>query len=380
MRVLVVGLRGLPNVEGGVEVHVEELYRRLTELGVTVEVAVRKQYHSENAKNKCWQGIRYRVFWAPAASGLEAFFHTFLVVCWAAFSRPDVLHLHAIGPGLFAPLARLFGLRVVFTHHGPDYDREKWGSVAKCALRLGEALGCKSSHRCIAISRSIKRSVLDRYGVECELIPNGVPRAIIEPAGALLQSLELVPGKYILQVSRLVPEKRQLDLLTAFEQSNLADWRLVFVGGLDPKAAYVEELLVKTQPLSSVVLTGFRTGSELRELFSNAGLFVLPSMHEGLPIALLEAMSYGLTVVASDIAANLEIGLPANQYYRMGDVGELSQRLKRFAASPTSDVAKEDIKEWVGQNYSWEDIAARTLTVLESACAEGRCMNSGSAT
>jgi len=373
MRVMVTGVRGIHGVEGGIESHVEQLYSGLAEQGVEVEVIVRSPFQPAEA-GVTWRGLHLRRIWSPKTKGLEALVHTFLAVLWAAFSRPDVLHIHAIGPGLFIPLARLFGLKVVFTHHGPDYDREKWGVFAKRLLRLGEYLACKFANERIAISQTIRDLIRNNYGKDALLIPNGVPRASLRAPGSTMREFELEAQRYILQVSRLVPEKRQLDLINAFEKSRLDGWKLVITGALKQGDPYVDKVLRRSLEVDDVVLTDFRHGDELAELFTNAGLFVLPSTHEGLPIALLEALSYGLRVLASDIPANLEVSLNEHQYFNLGDTDELAERLKCFATNPPSPAQTSDIIEWVHQKYDWVQITKETHKALAAVAGASRAV------
>jgi glycosyltransferase involved in cell wall biosynthesis len=292
--------------------------------------------------------------------------HTLLVVIYAGFARPDLLHIHGIGPGLFAPLAKLMGLRVVVTHHGADYDREKWGWLARKILRLGERFAMGYADERIAISRTIAELIETNCGKSSTLIPNGVEIASRVCASDFLTELGLRPSRYVLQVSRLVPEKRQLDLIEAFARARLEGWNLVLVGKLEDADAYAQRVLDRASKVSNVHLLGFRTGQQLAEIYSNAGLFVLPSAHEGLPIALLEALSFGLRSVASDIPANSEVGLAADYYFPLGDVDALAARLRQFTqeAPPAAEIKAR--VDWVRENYDWDHIALATGRVYES--------------
>lgn len=207
MRVSVLGLRGFPNVQGGVETHAEHLFPLLRELGCEVEVIVRAPYVPAD-RGKEWKGVRFHRLWAPRSKRLEAIVHTFLGVLYAAIRRPDVLHIQAIGPALLVPLARLLGLRVVVTNHGPDYDRQKWGRFAKWVLRTGERWGMRFASGRIVISKTIQSMVREKYGLESELIPNGVELPDLAITQAALDQFALEPRRYVLMVSRLVPEKR----------------------------------------------------------------------------------------------------------------------------------------------------------------------------
>jgi len=175
MKILVLGVRGIPNVQGGVETHAEQLYPRLSALGCDIEVIVRTPFVPRG--QRAFGTLRLTRLWSPTTSGLEAFVHSLLGALYAAFKRPDILHIHAIGPAIVTPLARLSGLRVVVTHHGPDYDRAKWGSFARWVLRKGERWGMRYSNARIAISKVIADSICSNDGRDSYLIPNGAVRS-----------------------------------------------------------------------------------------------------------------------------------------------------------------------------------------------------------
>ncbi|MES1256178.1 MAG: glycosyltransferase family 4 protein, partial [Acidobacteriota bacterium] len=252
--------------------------------GCEVRVLARRGYQPEDV-GRVWRGVNFVSLWAPRRKNLEAVVHTFLAILYAGIvQRPDVLHIQAIGPALWTLWARLLGLRVVVTHHGPDYDREKWGRFARLMLRAGEASAARWSNELSVISSVIQRAVAAMHGRVGVLIPNGLTlHAPADGAGAL-QRFGLTSGRYVLLVSRLVREKRHLDLIEAFRRANLVDWQLVIVGAADHADAYAQEVVSAAARTERVVTTGFQSGAALHELYSNAGLFVLPSSHEGLPI------------------------------------------------------------------------------------------------
>lgn len=363
------GLRGFPDVQGGVETHAQHLCPLLVEEGCEVHVITRTPYQSVEI-GETWKGVRFHSVWAPKSKGLEAILHTFIGVFYAGILlRPDVLHIQAIGPALMTPLARVFGLRVVVTHHGPDYDRQKWGRFARQILQWGERLGMRWSNGRIVISDVIRRIVRDKHKCESTLIPNGVVLPELPSTVGNLAPFGLTPGKYIVLVSRLVPEKRHLDLIEAFRRAHLAGWKLALVGASDHPDAYTRQVLETAKKTPGVVCTGFQSGQGLLELYAHAGIFVLPSSHEGLPIAMLEALSYGLPVVASDIPANLEVGLPAEHYYPLGDVDALAVRLSEFAARPLNLETRDSRRVWVCERFAWRDIARRTKMVYQEVIA-----------
>ncbi|MEQ1530431.1 MAG: glycosyltransferase family 4 protein [Methylococcales bacterium] len=367
LSVMMLGLRGFPGVQGGVETHAEHLCPLLVELGCDVTVLVRSPYQLAETGPE-WKGVKFVSLWAPKSKGLEAILHSFVGILYAAVKRPDVLHIQAIGPAIMTLPARLLGLRVVVTHHGPDYDRQKWGWFARSVLKLGERWGMRWSNARIVISKIIADLVCTKHGVESTLIPNGVVLPQLPNSTNALNWFGLNPGRYVLLVSRLVQEKRHLDLIAAFKRANLPDWKLVIVGGADHPDVYQLQVMEKAKELGAV-MTGFQSGVALQELYAHAGLFVLPSSHEGLPIAMLEALSYGLPVLASDIPANLEVGLSAEHYFPLGNIEALAEGIRILSNISLTMEERDHIRIWVTQRYDWRKIAEKTLRVYT------HCMN-----
>lgn len=356
MKVVVTGTRGIPNVMGGVETHCEELFPRIAAMGTDVTVVRRSSYVSDGLTE--WNGVKLKDIPAPRKKSLEAIVHTFRAVNYAARVHADVLHVHAAGPALVTPYAKLRGMKVVFTSHGPEYDRDKWGRLAKAALRLGERLGVRYADDVIVISDVIRNIIKDKYGrtEKVHLIYNGVPAPDVCDFPEYFDELGIEPGKYILGMCRFVPEKRLGDLVEAYK--GLEGYKLVLAGDTDFEDSYSRKLKADARE-AGAVLTGFIRGRKLHSLLSHAACYVLPSSHEGLPIALLEAMSYGRKVLVSDIPANLEVGLPADNYFPCGNVESLREKLRRLLESdgtPRYDMTR----------YDWDTIAERVKQVYES--------------
>ena len=369
VKIMVLGIRGIPSVQGGVETHAEQLYERLAHLGCDVEVLVRTPFVP--ASRRTFGSIRIRRIWAPRTSGFEAVIHSLLGVLYAGIVRPDILHIHAIGPAIVTPLARLLGLRVIVTNHGPDYDRDKWGPFARWVLRTGESLGMRCANARIAISKVIEQLIQARYGRESDLIPNGAVPVSLQTDTNEIERFGLQRGRYFLQVGRIVAEKRQLDLIQAFALAKPAGWKLVLVGS--GNSEYTANVQAAAQE-AGVVLAGFQRGVALGQFYTHAGAFVLPSSHEGLPIALLEALTYGLPVIASAIPANLEIGLPAASYFPVGDVQALSAKLVSVTQAPPDEAAREMRRRWVTEQYDWTRIAKQTYAVYNRVVREPKLL------
>jgi glycosyltransferase involved in cell wall biosynthesis len=372
LNVMALGLRGIPGVPGGIEVHASELYPRLQALGAKITVLGRRPYRPAGAPTR-WRGVDIR--WLPSfrMQGVEALVHTLLGVLYAGIRRPDVLHIHAVGPWVWTPLAKLLGLKVVVTHHGQDYLREKWHAPARMLLRAGETLGVTFADECIVISHSIQAVVRAKHGREAMLIPNGVGDMRPLAEHSLIEKYGLAPQRFVVQVSRLVPEKRQLDLIAAFKRARLPGWKLLLVGGAQGSQRYAELVREQIENDPAIVCTGFLSSPEVQELLSHAGIFALPSSHEGLPIALLEAMKMGVPVVASDIEANLEVGLDATSYFPLGEIDVLAGRLRMLAAaSPEARAIIAQRLKMCCARYDWDAIAKSTMNVMQGVVRRGR--------
>jgi glycosyltransferase involved in cell wall biosynthesis len=362
---MVLGIRGMPNIPGGIETHAEQLYQRLSALGCTVEALVRSPFVASDVRS--FGSIRIRRLWSPRVPRVEAFLHSFVGVLYAGIARPDILHIHGVGPAIFTPIARLLGLRVVVTHHSRDYEREKFSRFARWVLRLGERAGMRYAHARITVSKTIADLVLSQYGRDSYLIPNGVAAAERSIDAEHVYRFGLQPGRYFLQVSRMDPGKRQLDLIRAYASAAVRGWKLALVGALD-NGRYSQHVRTAAKQ-ADVVLTGYLRGESLRQLYSHAGAFVLPSAHEGLPIVLLEALSYGLPVVASDIPGNLEIDLESPSYFPLGDISALAAHLRQLALTvPDSEHAARRLS--IARKYDWDRIAAQTLLVYRTVSGE----------
>ena len=364
MKIAVVGTRGIPDIMGGIETHCQELYPRLAAKGVDITVFGRKGYTKKDEPYE-YRGVKVVPVASPHSAGLEAFVHTFRCF-WNVWKlKPDIVHLHAIGPAFSAPFFRLMGCKVVYTHHGQDYNRAKWGCIAKTVLRLSERVGTAFSSRVIVISKYLDQWLQRKYGCKkTAFIRNGVniPAALDEGETSRWLDKHGLSGKrYIFALGRFVEEKGFHDLIDAYRKAGLVDIPLVIAGRADQESEYSRKLY-KMAEEAGVVLPGFIYGKELQALFENAALFVIPSYHEGLPIALLEALSYNRNVIASDIPANAEVPLPADSFYKTGDVDELAEKLKRFINLTGTQNYRGIVQEF----YNWDVIADQTMDVYRS--------------
>lgn len=357
MKIVVTGTRGIPDIQGGVETHCEELYPRLVALGHDVTVVRRSCYVTPQNKIDQYKGVKLKDIYAPRKKSIEAIVHTFLAILYARRVHADVLHIHAIGPALLTPFARLLGLKVVMTHHGPDYDRQKWNRLAKTVLRMGERMGARFANEVIVISTVIDRILREKYHREnAHLIYNGVNMPVPAETTDYIRSLGLEPHRYVLAVGRFVEEKGFDLLVRAFAHIPHDGYRLVIAGDADHEDHYSMSLKQLARE-HGVVLTGFIRGAKLNELFSQARLFVLPSFHEGLPIVLLEALSYRLPVLVSDIPANRLACLAPTDFFVTGEEHSLEGLLSRKLAEPDTRIS------YNLSPYNWDYIATQVDAV-----------------
>lgn len=359
--ICVTGLRGFPNVMGGVESHCEELLPRIKALwpAHTSVVLGRAGYLPE--KRSVFKGVEMVGVPCPRQKHLEAILATLVAVVMAWRQGASLVHIHAIGPGLMAPLARLLGLRVVVTHHGTDYHRAKWGIVAKTALRFGEWLALTFAHRIIAVSPSLVRQLRETFPARADdihYIPNGAPELPRDADPKLVLERLGIDGPFLLAVGRLVPEKGLHDLIEAFERSSCTA-KLVIVGAADHQDQYAKSLLARAG--ERVVFAGVQSRATLRCLYERCTLFVMPSYHEGLPIAALEAASCGAKMLLSDIPACRDIGLSARNYFPTGDVDVLTERLSEDCGPLAIDHGQ------IRRRFSWDKAAQETMTVYRAA-------------
>lgn len=374
-KIVVAGTRGVPNIMGGVETHCEELFPRLVENGYDVTIIRRSAYikkgvdKNSGVKDGVWKSVKLYDLKSPRKKSFEAIIHTIKAVIIARWLGAKVVHIHAIGPAMMTPLARLLGMKVVFTHHGPDYDRDKWGFMAKTMLKLGERMGCWFANDVIVISDVIKSLIAKKYNRKkhVHLIYNGVPSPEFCHEPEYFAQLGIEEGKYILGMCRFVPEKHLHDLVEAYVKLKVKseklkvpfDVKLVLAGDTDFEDDYSLGLK-KMAKENGVVLTGFVRGTKLHSLLTNALCYSLPSSHEGLPIALLEAMSYQLPVITSAIPANLEVGLDPDCYHEVGDVDNLSDKLETICNRPLERINYDMSK------YDWDRIAKQVGEIYDS--------------
>jgi glycosyltransferase involved in cell wall biosynthesis len=357
LKIAMLGQKGIPATYGGIERHVEELGMRLVERGHEVTVYCRPYYTKMQGTYK---GMRLQNIPSVRTKHLDTATHCALALPHILMQDYDIVHFHALGPSLFANVPRLRGTRTVVTVHGLDWQREKWGKFATWVLKKCETTSVTHPDRTIVVSKALREHFRRAHGSHVTYIPNGTVLPNVRKAEKIVD-MGLDPGNYILFVGRLVPEKGAHYLLDAYSKMD-TELELVVAGGTSFSTDYVESLHEKGG--DRVRFLGYVYGDVLDELYSNARVFVLPSDIEGLPIALLEAMSFGNCCLTSDIDENLEVVGDCGATFRQGDVDDLAKKLSGLLENPTKCSSIGDrARRHVLETYDWDGVTLHTEAI-----------------
>ena len=378
MKIVMLGHKRIPSREGGVEIVVEELATRMAALGHDVTVYNRKGSHvagigneqKEYGKNYDYKGVRVKTAFTLPQKSLNAIVYSFFATIKACFSGADVIHFHAEGPCAMIPIARLFHKKCVATIHGLDWQRAKWGGFATGFLLFGEKMAAKYADRVIVLSEGVKQYFADTYGRQAVLIPNGINRPQMKTAKIIKEKYGLEGQDYLLFLARLVPEKGVHTLLAAYEKSKVTI-PLVIAGGSSHSGEYCQKIEKMAEKINAggprkVIMTGFVQGEELEELYSNAMLYILPSEIEGMPLSLLEAMSYGNLCLTSDIPENTDVTQEYGVAFTTGDVDDLSEKIAELCTNMAvlrkeEKYKSERIRQYILERYNWDAVVTQTL-------------------
>jgi glycosyltransferase involved in cell wall biosynthesis len=368
MKIAVTGMRGIPSSFGGAEKHSEELYTRLKRMGCDITIYARSGYLEDNITE--FEGIKIKQISTLNTKHSEAILHTFKSIVDVLINdKPDILHIHSIGPSFLSFLPRLKHIKVVSTCHGLDWQREKWSKFAKLCLRQGEKNAARYADKVICVSKTLSSYFNDKYAIESAYIPNGVNIPEKFAPEIITQNHRLTKDSYFLFTGRLVPEKGIHYLIEAFKKTD-TDKKLVITGGSSHSDEYVQKLKELAGDDGRIIFTGYCYGRELAELYSNTYCYVIPSDLEGLPIALLEALSYGIPVIASDIAPNVEVIQENRKYgliFKQGDVEQLKDAME-YALNNSEEINNMGQKalQHVKDNYDWDSVATETFKLYNT--------------
>lgn len=357
--------------EGGVEVFVHEVAKRQVKFGNTVTCINRKTHHiggKQYDKERINESYGINIKYVPTIDkkGLAALTSSFFASIIAAFSNCDIVHIHAEGPGFFSFIPKLLKKKVVCHIHGLDWKRNKWSnSFASKFIKQGEKNIVKFADAIIVLSKNMQYYFKNEYNIDTNIIENGVSEPENLEAKLIREKFNLIRDEYILYLSRLVPEKRA-DLLIDVYNSLNTNKKLVIAGSSSDSDDYFRLLLDKANKNKNIIFTGFVEGNLLKELYSNAFVYILPSELEGMPLTLLEAMSYGNYCIVSDIPELTEVIGNNGLTFKLNDFNDLKSKID-FALKNEKSIKeeKEKIKKYVLDKYSWDTTTYKTMELYK---------------
>lgn len=368
LNIAMLGHKRVPSREGGIEVVVEELSTRMVASGYSVTCFNRRGKHVSGAEIQRvnqYKGVRIKEVFTIDKKGLAAMTSSFFASMEAAFGKYDVVHFHAEGPCAVLWLPKLFGKRCIATIHGIDWQRAKWGGFASKYIKFGEKIAAKYADEIIVLSEGVQKYFMNTYERETVFIPNGVNRPTLRSPQLIKEKYGLDKDEYILFLGRLVPEKGITYLVKAFMEVT-TDKKLVIAGGSSDTDTFMQELKKLAEGDDRIVFTGFVQGQMLEELYSNAYVYTLPSDLEGMPLSLLEAMSYGNCCLTSDIAECAEVVENKAILFKKSDVDDLKEKLQYVCDNPDAvRKLKNGAADFICQKYNWDDVVDRTLKLYQ---------------
>ncbi len=362
MKIAYIGSRGFPGFNAGVEKSLEEICPRLSARGHEVTL-----YCSEHVSTPepVYKGTYLRRTASIPTKHFDTLSRTVLSSLDALRQRYDIIHFHSIGPALLSWLGRFGTAKTVVTVHGLDWQRAKWGALARLSLKIGERSSVLFPQETIVVSKHLQRHFEKNYGKKVTFIPNGVNLHQPVEAEIIKKKWGLEKNSYVLFASRLVPEKECHTLIQAFRKVR-TDLRLVIAGSSWHSDDYVKQLKSLAAEDSRILFTGWAEGQVLEELYSNARFYCLPSKIEGLSLALLEAMSYGLCPLVSNIPENTDVVGSSGETFQVGDAADLARHLEGLIQDPERcRRLGEQAREEVSREYSWDRDVEMTEQVYQ---------------
>ncbi|MFB2970689.1 glycosyltransferase family 4 protein [Aerosakkonema sp. BLCC-F183] len=371
MRIAVIGAKGLPAKQGGIEHHCEEIYTRMVEKGHEVDLFARSSYTGSNSLHTYnVGGVRIVSLPCLKAGGMDALLSSALGAMASLGKEYDIIHFHALGPSLFTWLPKFStNAKIVVTCHGLDWQRAKWNKACSHLIKMGERAAVRFADEIIVVSEELRSYFKKTYNRETTYIPNAASNlGESDPNFAFGTSLGLQQQRYIMFLGRLVPEKCPDLLIKAFQKLQPQGWKLALVGGNSDTTEYSQQLVDLAANNPNIVFTGQLKGAHLAEIIQKAGLFVLPSELEGLPLAMLEAMQEGVPVVASDIPVHKQlISNNRGVLFPVGDLHSCVRSLDWAIHHPQEmAVMASNAQNYVKANFNWDGITDDTLGLYKA--------------
>lgn len=366
LNIAMLGHKHIPSREGGIDVVVEELSVGMVQRGHRV-TCYNRRCHSINGshiiKQKQYKGIILKSVFVINLKGIAAVMSSFFGSIGVAFGKYDVAHFHSEGSCAMLWLPKLLGKKCIVTIHGLDYKRKKWGKFASSYIKFGEKCAVKYADEIIVLSESTRQYFKRVYNRETKFIPNGVNKPQIRDAELISRYFNLCKDEYILFLGRIVPEKGIEYLVEAFQKVK-TNKKLVIAGSPSDTKSFFNKLKKICSSDNRIIFTGFVEGKMLDELYSNAYVYVLPSDLEGMPLSLLEAMSYGNCCIVSDIDECASVVEDKAILFKKSNVDDLTVKLQKVCDDENLvKIYKESSASFICNKYPWNDVVNETIKI-----------------
>lgn len=365
MKIVFIGGRDI-HIIGGIESYMRNLSSVLVRMGHEPIVYCESNRHEIENMNGV-KVIHYKSFGSAYIDkpllGLRATLRTLMKE-----RGVGVIHYNAWPPSLWCWIPRLFGVKSLMHGHGLEWQRSKYSPRQQSVLLFMEKVTAYLNQHLIMCSNAQTRyfkSVYNRDAVTISTAINLPENKDVE--SDILERFGLEPRKYFLSMGRLVKDKNPDVLIEAFKKAKHAGYKLVIAGSNDADMPYVESLHKLAEGDDDIVFTGSVYGTDKEKLLQQAFVFCLPSTIEGLAIALLEAMSYRLPIIASDIEANQEVLSGDDALWcKAEDEKTLKDAIEQ------SIEKRDDFVEIVERNYrkveahyTWDKVAEKYIAHLK---------------
>ncbi|MEM7583282.1 MAG: glycosyltransferase family 4 protein [Acidobacteriota bacterium] len=354
LKIAFLGARGVIGTYSGIETYYEEVGSRLAERGHEVTAYCRSYFTPDVASHR---GIRVRRLPSLRSKHLETLSHSLLGTFDCLLRDFDIVQYHAIGSAPLSFVPRLVGHKTVVSVRGLDWQRAKWGWFARNSLRFGEWASARCPTATAVVSKTLQQHYQREHGRTPTMIPNAVVLGEPRPINVLAEH-GLEQDGFLLFAGRISPEKGVHTLLEALRPL-ARHKKLVVAGGTSYSDDYIRR--IEAAAWDEVVFLG-RVGREvMEELYSACYAFILPSVMEGLSIALLESLSYGNCIVTTDIPENLEVVGSAGLVFPPDDVAALRAALAKILDDPAvvEDYRRRALERARSQP-DWDEVARLT--------------------
>ncbi|WP_339688647.1 glycosyltransferase family 4 protein [uncultured Parasphingorhabdus sp.] len=351
--ILVVGVRGMPDVEGGVEKNAESLFPLIAAQGWKICVAGWKPH----IKSDDFRGVSLWCAPTPGFGKIDGLLYSILTWFKALRMRPDIVHMAGLEPVFLLWAYKLIGCKIV-VRLGADCRQRPWSWTGKWFMRCAK-YQLRWADKIIVVTPALAKKLrASGIGKDIHVIGNALDRAENLPENSPEDSGAPIGGDYILFVGQISQQKNIHSLIAAFRvfAKSYPQMQLVIVGHWDRHAGRKQ---IEALGDERIKMLGSLPRSRLASLYRGARFFVNPSIREGHSNTLLEAISLGCPVLLSDLPENRDLRLNAKHYFSPEDMRSMVSALDRAHANP--DVFRVDCDRFP----QWEEIAEQTIRVYE---------------